>query len=367
MRRALRLAARGTKAVRPNPPVGCVLVRDGAVVGEGFHARVGGPHAEVVALAQAGGAARGATAYVTLEPCAHQGRTPPCSRALIEAGVRRVVIGQRDPHPIAAGGADALREAGIEVRLDVCATAAADACAVFLTNVRDRRPWLQLKLAATLDGRAAALDGSTRWITGDAARRAVHKMRNAADAVLIGSGTALADDPVLDVRNVRPAGPPPVRVVLDRRGRLHAGLQLGDTARQATWVVQDDRSPAGGGAPIGSRAGVEVIAVALPAAAVSSWLAAVLAALYARGICHVLCEGGPTLAASLLRADLVDRLDWFVAPKLLGSGTPALGDLGIGTLADALPLRLRSVARKGGDVQLVYRRHLDRTAPPQRS
>lgn len=347
MRRAIEAGAQGTRAVRPNPRVGCVVVRDGVEIAAGWHARVGGPHAEAMALAQAGGDARGATVYVTLEPCNHFGRTPPCAAALVAAGVVRVVIGCRDPHPKAGGGVATLEAAGIEVVVGVEAEACARLAEVFLTGQLRQRPFVQLKLASTLDGRVAASDGSSRWITGAAARRLVHAWRAEADAVLVGSGTALADDPALDVRDLAaPAAPLPLRVVLDRRGRLHPGLRLSATAVQPTRVY----TAAGVRHPLAASA-VDVRHLDADA----DGLAAVLDDLYRDGIHHLLCEGGAELATALLRDGWVDRLDWMIAPKLLGSGTTALHDLGIRHIAAAQQWSFDPPVCVGEDVWLSAR------------
>jgi diaminohydroxyphosphoribosylaminopyrimidine deaminase/5-amino-6-(5-phosphoribosylamino)uracil reductase len=350
MRRAIGLGSRGGPEVRPNPRVGCVLVRDGTPVGQGWHARAGGPHAEVVALAAAGERARGATAYVTLEPCRHHGRTPPCCEALIRAGVARVVVGTRDPHPLAGGGLADLAAAGLAVRSGVEEEAARALVEVFLANVAHERSFLRLKLATTLDGRAAAADGTSRWITGPEARRQVRRWRAAADAVLIGSGTALADNPRLDVRDPV-ARRQPLRVLLDRRLRLSPTSALADVQLAPTLVLVDSPEAASGPAARALRQrGVEVEAIE-PAPA-HPWLAAVLKLLLRRGAAEVLCEGGPTLAAALLRADLVDRLELVLAPGMLGAGLPVVGDLGLGTLADMARWRLAGLRRLGCDAHL---------------
>jgi diaminohydroxyphosphoribosylaminopyrimidine deaminase / 5-amino-6-(5-phosphoribosylamino)uracil reductase len=325
---AMVTSARGTTA--PNPTVGCVLLRDGEVVGQGVTRPVGGAHAEVVALEQAGERARGATALVTLEPCAHHGRTPPCTDALIAAGVRRVVVAHPDPNPVAAGGAATLREAGIDVATapDVFRAWVAGELEGFLTHVRRGRPHVTLKLAQTVDGGTTAPDGG-RWITGPAARRAVHRWRASVDAVLVGSGTVLADDPRLDVRDV-PLGsrPQPRPVVLDGRLRTPPTAQV--VARGALVVTRQDtdRSLAGrlrdagatvvtvaGGAPVDDTAG--------DAAGDGGGLdlRAALTAVAAAGVTSVLAEPGPTLGAALLDAGLVDRLVRHVGLEV-GDGPP---------------------------------------------
>ncbi len=353
MLQAILLGGQATRAVRPNPRVGCVVVQGDQVVGAGFHAIVGGPHAEAVALAQAGALAQGATAYVTLEPCNHWGRTPPCAQALIQAGVARVVIGVRDPHAAAAGGVDTLRAAGVEVETGVLPEAAGDLADVFLTGIRHKRAFVQHKIAVTADGQVAAQDGTTRWITGPEARQLVHGMRAQADAVLIGSGTALADNPRLDCRELI-APPPqlPLRVVLDRRLQLPLGSHLAQTDTQGTLVITDDPKHDNSVHAGHLRAqGVEVLC--LPPS--TDWLAGVLRMLHERGLHHVLCEAGPTLGTALWRAQLVDRLDVVMAPTLLGSGTPWLQPLGIGTLSAARALRWSAVQQVGSDVWLTAR------------
>ena len=351
MRQAIAAGAQGTRLVRPNPKVGCVIVRDGQLVGAGFHAQAGGPHAEVVALQQAGERARGGTAYVTLEPCNHFGKTRPCAPFVQTHGITRVVVGCRDPNPAATGGIAWLQQHGVAVTVGVEEAAANQLAEVFFANVARQRPFVQLKLAATLDGRTAAADGSSRWVTGPAARRQVAEMRAEADAVLIGSGTALADDPQLDLRHLDGPARLPLRVILDRRGRLHGGLRLADTTRQRTVVY---RGCGARGEPAGSLAdrGVDVREFD----AQQDWLARVLGDLLQRdGVCHVLCEGGPTLATALIRAQLVDRLDMLVAPKLLGAGAPVVADLGIAGIGAAQQWRFDDVQRVGDDVWLVAR------------
>ncbi len=351
MQLALAEGRRGDRRVRPNPRVGCVLVQGDRVVGAGYHAQVGGPHAEVVALRQAGAAAKGATAYVTLEPCNHHGRTPPCSHALLEAGVARVVVGVADPHPKAQGGAAWLRERGVTVDVGILTAECRELAEVFLCNQEHSRAFVHLKIAATLDGRMAAQDGSSQWITGPQARQAVHRERAQSDAILVGSGTALADNPRLDVRLPEAAPEPlPLRVLLDRRGRLAVApqtLQVLETAKQSTLIYtqQPARLPAQGG----------------PNLEVAEWpgdgddLVGIFTDLLRRGCCQVLCEAGPTLATALLRQGLVDRLDWWLAPKLLGSGRSAIEDLGIQTIAQCAQWRFAPPHVHGDDILLVAR------------
>ncbi len=354
MRAAIALGRLGTSAVRPNPLVGCVLVKDSEIIGEGFHARAGGPHAEVVALAEAGERARGSTAFVTLEPCNHFGRTPPCARALVDAGIQRVVIGVADPNPQAQGGAQALRDAGIDVQIGVCAAECRDLAEVFLVTIETNRPFVQLKIAMTLDGRIAAADGSSQWITGVAARGAVQALRGQSDAILIGSGTAVADNPRLNVRdNSRQTQTQPLRVVADRRLRLSPQSHLANTADQRTWILTDGRLH-------GDRErrtqlqnqGIELIDVRADAA---DWLREALVQLRQRGVQQVLCEGGAQLGSALLTGHLVDRLDCFIAPKLLGAGRNAVENLSILQLAHAQSWRFAAPQAIGDDVWLTAR------------
>jgi diaminohydroxyphosphoribosylaminopyrimidine deaminase/5-amino-6-(5-phosphoribosylamino)uracil reductase len=328
MARARELGAGAVGTTSPNPAVGAVvLAAGGAVVGEGATAPPGGPHAEVTALAQAGERARGGTVVVTLEPCAHTGRTGPCADALIAAGVARVVVAVPEPTELAGGGAARLRAAGIDVEVGVEQAEAEDgALAGWLTGVREHRPFVIWKVAATLDGRVAAADGTSRWITGDVTRAAVHALRATCDAVVVGSGTVLADDPQLTVRDAEGRNAPrqPLRVVADRSGRVPA------TAR-----VLDDAAP------------THVSRATEPAG--------LLAELFDRDVRRVLLEGGPTLAAAFLGTGLVDEVLVHLAPKLLGAGPALVGDLGIATIADALDLTLAEVTRLGGDVALRLR------------
>lgn len=326
MARALALAARGVGLTSPNPAVGAVLVREGRVVGEGAHLMAGGPHAEVAALAEAGEAARGATCYVTLEPCCYHGRTPPCVEALAAAGVARVVAACRDPNPRVNGrGLEALRAAGIEVTLGVAEAEARALNRAFFTFVTTGRPHVTLKTAMTLDGKIAAWDGTSRWITGEAARGEAHRLRFQADAILVGIGTVLKDDPALTVRLADAPAKEPFRVVADSR------LRVPSTARLLT-AGEPSRTIVAGAAPLpGRRAallrarGVRLLELPREGRRVS--LRALLAALGALDVVSVLAEGGGELAAALLDAGLVDRVAFFVAPRLLG-GRTAPGPVG---------------------------------------
>ena len=337
MRRAIELAARGLATTLPNPVVGCVLLSpQGETVGEGWHERPGGPHAEVNALADAGPRARGATALVSLEPCAHTGRTGPCADALLAAGVRRVLIAVPDPWPKAAGGADRLRAAGVEVVMGVLAEEATTGNEPWLTATRLGRPFVTWKLAASLDGRVAAADGSSRWITGAAARQDVHRLRAEVDTMLVGVGTVLADDPHLTVRDQegRPLGRQPLRVVVDSAGRTPAGARVRDQAAP-TWIAT--------AAELGTD----------PAGRVD--LRSLLARLYEQERRHVLLEGGPRLAGAMVEAGLVDRVVAYLAPVLLGAGPNALVGGGITTIGEALRLETIDVHQVGDDVRVRAR------------
>ncbi|MCX7800372.1 MAG: bifunctional diaminohydroxyphosphoribosylaminopyrimidine deaminase/5-amino-6-(5-phosphoribosylamino)uracil reductase RibD [Fimbriimonadales bacterium] len=335
MARAVRLSRRGFPA--PNPRVGCVLVRDGAVVGEGWHRFAGGPHAEAEALSQAGERARGATAYVTLEPCNHHGRTPPCSAALIAAGVRRVVAACADPNPLAAGGAEALRAAGVEVEFGLMAEEAEEANWRFLTAMRLRRPAVVAKIAMSADGRIALPSGESRWITGPAARRAGHRLRAEMGAVLVGRATAQVDDPRLTAR-IPGVRNQPLRVVLDPELRLPPGLRVFDDAAPTLRVAAQPHA-ADLTLPRTGDGGLD--------------LRALLRELFARGVTGLLVEGGARTVGSFLREGLVDRLELFLAPKLLLDGLPAV----LARAADALEAapngRWLAVRRVGPDVRLT--------------
>ena len=352
MRAALALARRGLGNTWPNPTVGCVVVRDGRVIGRAVTAPGGRPHAEPLALAMAGTAARGATVYVTLEPCCHHGRTPPCTEALIAAGVARVVIASPDPDPRVNGqGIARLRAAGIVVDAGLLAAEAEDVNAGFFHRVRHGRPLVTLKLASTLDGRIATRTGESRWITGEPARRMAHALRGRHDAVMVGVGTVLADDPDLTCRipGYKPVSV--VRVVADSHLRTRLTCRLVATAaRTPTWLVaRGDADPQRRRALEG--AGVEVIAV--PAGTPGVDLAAALTALAGHGITRVLAEGGAQLAAALLRADLVDRVSWFHAPSVMGDdGWPAAQAFGTDRLT-AMPRFVRTSATWLGEDMLT--------------
>jgi diaminohydroxyphosphoribosylaminopyrimidine deaminase/5-amino-6-(5-phosphoribosylamino)uracil reductase len=321
MTRAIELSRRALGATSPNPIVGCVVLdARGDLVGEGFHAAAGGPHAEVVALAEAGAEARGGTAVVTLEPCRHTGRTGPCTQALFDAGVVRVVFAVADPSSTAGGGADVLRAIGIEVEAGVLEHEAAAANEAWLHRSRTGRPFVIWKYAATLDGRVAAADGTSRWITGSQARIDVHRLRAECDAIVVGTGTVLADDPELTVRGIE-FSRQPLRVVVGRRP-LPPSARVLDAAAETLLLADHDP-------------------------------AAVLTELADRDVVSVLLEGGPTLAASFVAAGLVDKVVGYVAPALLGAGPSVLASVGIETIAETLRLQVDDVRLIGGDVRVV--------------
>jgi diaminohydroxyphosphoribosylaminopyrimidine deaminase/5-amino-6-(5-phosphoribosylamino)uracil reductase len=356
MQRAIELARGVRRRTAPNPWVGAVVVRDGEVVGEGATSPPGGPHAEVHALRAAGGAAAGATVYVTLEPCSHHGRTPPCADGLLDAGVARVVVAMEDPDPRVAGrGIAAMRAAGVRVDVGTCAAEAARLLAPYAHHRRTGRAYAWLKTATSLDGRVAAADGTSRWITGEAARADGHRLRADSQAVIVGAGTALADRPALTARDVDPLPPhQPVRVLLDARGRVPADGPLFDTALAPTLVVTTERAPASA-LDAWRAAGAKVEVVEPGAGGTGVDLAAALALLGANGVLQALVEGGPHVHGALVDAGLADALSAYVAGTLLGAGgLPSFALSGPATLADATRWDLVDVARLGADARLDY-------------
>ncbi|MEV1047751.1 bifunctional diaminohydroxyphosphoribosylaminopyrimidine deaminase/5-amino-6-(5-phosphoribosylamino)uracil reductase RibD [Streptomyces sp. NPDC049916] len=348
MRRALEIAADRVGSTGVNPAVGCVLLdADGTTLATGVHRGPGTPHAEADALRRAGERARGATAVVTLEPCDHQGRTGPCSRALIEAGVRRVLYAVDDPNHLAAGGAARLAAAGVEVVGGVLQEEAEAVLEMWLTAVRTGRPFVTWKFATTLDGRSAAADGSSRWISSPESRADAHRLRARHDAILVGAGTWRADDPRLDLRH-GVEGTAPLRVALDARGELPAGARLLDGEPPALVVTAPGTGIAGAD---------EANVLRLKTGADGRFPPlALLEALGERGVRSVLVEGGPRLAAAFLTAGLTDRVVAYVAPLLLGSeGVSAVGGLGIASIGDAHRLRVTAVDRTGSDLRVELR------------
>ena len=340
MRRALELAATPGVPLGPNPRVGCVLLdAEGSevaqIIAEGYHRGAGTAHAEVAALLEAGQAARGATAVVTLEPCAHTGRTGPCTEALIAAGVSRVVFAQPDPNPLASGGEASLRAAGVDVAFGLLEREARMLNRAWTFAMEHHRPYVTWKLAVTLDGRSSAADGSSRWITGEPARRDVHRLRAQCDAILVGAETVERDDPQLTVRDE--VGAPvardlqPLRVVMGTR-ELPLGQRVFDDLAETLQVRTHEP-------------------------------AEVLAELHRRGRQHLFLEGGPTVAAAFLRAGLVDEVVAYVAPKLLGAGVNAVGALDVDSIGEALDLLLLDVTRVGDDVRLTLQPTTRKEAP----
>lgn len=349
MRRALDLAQLGWGQTAPNPMVGAVVIRGGVVVGEGYHARYGGDHAEVAALRAAGPLARGATVYVSLEPCTHFGKTPPCADALISAGVSRVVAAVRDPSRVARAGADRLRDAGIEVLMGVEESAARELNAPFFHAFVSDRPWITLKLAISIDGAITNATRTAGWLTGPESRREVHRLRAGSDAVAVGSGTALADDPRLTVREAPLPRVPPRRVVFDSELRLPLSSRLVRTAREVpTTVVTTRRTQsAADRAPALEAAGVGIMS--------ADSLGAALRALRTDGVRSVLVEGGARLAGSLLTEGAVDRLIIFQAPVVLGPGSLSVFS-GTPEIAPPSAQRLEVINRAtfGDDLMTVY-------------
>ena len=342
MRAAVALSRRALGTAWPNPAVGCVIVKDGVLVGQGVTAPGGRPHAETQALLMAGDAARGATAYVSLEPCSHFGQTPPCAQALIDAGVARVVAGAHDPDPRVDGAGFAmLRNAGIEV-VELAARAADnDPLEGFLTRVRHGRPAVTLKLAVTLDGRIATHQGDSQWITGTPARKSAHALRGRHDAVMVGVGTVLADDPDLTCRIAGYAPRPAPRIVADSHLRTPLTARIVATAHETpTWILHRDGADA---ARIDALTQAGVLCLESAGDEIGIDLGSALAALAQRGLTTVLAEGGARLAAGLLRAQLVDRLALYQAPAIIGGdGIPAVQAMGVAVL-EAMP-RFRRVA-----------------------
>jgi diaminohydroxyphosphoribosylaminopyrimidine deaminase/5-amino-6-(5-phosphoribosylamino)uracil reductase len=356
MARALELAERGRGTTSPNPMVGCIVVRDHKIVGEGWHQRAGEPHAEVHALRAAGPAARGSTVYVTLEPCNHHGRTPPCSQALIEAGVNRVVIAAKDPNPRVDGrGIEALEQAGIEVEEGVLERDAVQQNEVFFTVQLEKRPFVLFKTAMTLDGKIATSTGESRWITGPLAREKVHRWRHELDAIAVGVNTVLRDDPRLTTRFE--GGRSPAKVVFDSAARTPAQARLfeddtqGSRARVVVFATEE-----------ASRARVDALrergaeVVITPEFRGKVEIQTALAKLLDRKLTSVLLEGGGTLSWSFLEARAVDKLAWFISPKLLGGeGASPLAGLGVSRLEDAFLLENWQTEALGTDLLITGR------------
>jgi diaminohydroxyphosphoribosylaminopyrimidine deaminase/5-amino-6-(5-phosphoribosylamino)uracil reductase len=350
MRRALALAERGRGRTRPNPPVGAVIAKGEKIIAEAWHHSAGEPHAEALALSEAGEAARDATLFLTLEPCTTHGRTPPCAPRVIAAGIRRVVVGALDPNPAVDGaGLRALEEAGIEVAGGVLDAEARQLVAPFAKHIRTGRPLVTAKMAATLDGRTAALDGSSQWITGPSSRRDVHRIRSMVDAVMVGVGTVVKDDPQLTVRLRGYRGPQPARVILDSAARTPANAAVCDGSAPTILYTTEKASDESIRALV--MRGIEVVRLQLRDGRVD--LGTVLDDLGRRGLLEVLLEGGPTVLGDAVEGGLVDRYVLYLAPKLLGSsGAPMLSGLVVGNIADARELTITSVRRTGADLRI---------------
>lgn len=353
MHQALRLAAKGRGKTSPNPLVGAVVVRGNRIIGRGYHHKAGGPHAEVLALRQAGDRARGATLYLNLEPCSHFGRTPPCTHAILQAGIRRVVTGMKDPNPLVAGkGIRRLRRAGVQVDVGILEAECRELNVPFCTYITMRRPFVILKAACSLDGKIATHSGDSRWISSEESRKFVHRLRMDADAVMVGSGTILKDDPLLTVRRPRAnVSRQPLRVVVDSRLRIPLSCQLVRTAGRYRTLVATT--------PKASPAKIRK----LKKAKVEVWtgkkdrrgrvrLSALAEELGRRGIMSLLLEGGATLNAGAIREGIVDRILVFFAPKIVGGREAPgfLGGEGVSRMRDAHPIKILKAGRMGADI-----------------
>jgi diaminohydroxyphosphoribosylaminopyrimidine deaminase/5-amino-6-(5-phosphoribosylamino)uracil reductase len=348
MSRALMLARRGLYTTDPNPRVGSILVKDGEIVGEGWHERAGEAHAEINALEQAGDKARGATAYVTLEPCCHTGRTPPCTDALIAAGVSRVVVAMQDPNPLVAGGLAVLEDAGIKVQSGVLQAQAEALNPGFISRMREKRPYIRVKLAVSLDGKTAMANGESKWITGEAARADVQRLRAQSSAILTGSGTVLSDDPSLNVRDMD-IGRQPMRVIVD------ANLSTPETAKILKLEGSTLIATAAEEADLSEmlvNAGAEIIL--LPAGSNKVDLPALMQHLAAQEVNEVLVEAGSTLCGSLLESKLVDELVVYMAPHIMGHDARGMFRLpGLENMADRISLNMTDVRAVGKDWRIT--------------
>lgn len=354
MKRALDLAAMALGRTSPNPVVGAVVVKDGEIVGEGYHQRAGTPHAEVHALRQAGAEARGATIYVTLEPCSHHGRTPPCANALIEAGIRRAVVATVDPNPLVAGrGLAILEEAGIETTVGVLQEQAIRLNQFFFKYIKTRRPYVTIKSAMTLDGKIATASGDSRWVSGEESRRVVHQMRNTYDAIMVGIGTVLKDDPLLNTRLDSVDSRDPVRVIVDSKLDLPLESQIVRTSPgQNTLVFCSSHAEAARIEQL-EQAGIEVIA--LPTENELLPLEQLLDELGRRELCSLLVEGGAEINANLIENGLADKIYLFIAPKIVGgrAAPSPVGGIGAGLMRDAIPVMSLETTVSGQDLLLT--------------
>jgi diaminohydroxyphosphoribosylaminopyrimidine deaminase/5-amino-6-(5-phosphoribosylamino)uracil reductase len=353
MRLALRLAKKGQGQTSPNPMVGAVVVRGNTIVGRGYHHRAGEPHAEILALRQAGKRTRGATLYLNLEPCDHFGRTPPCTRAILDAGIKRVVSGMKDPNPLVSGrGMRRLRKAGVQVDVGILEKECQDLNAPFRKYITSQNPFVTLKAAASLDGKVATRSGDSRWISSEASRNYVHRLRQAMDAVMVGIGTVLKDDPLLTVR--LPEGErlhKPLRVIVDSRLRIPLDSQLVRTAGQYPTLVATSPTASSSKLQRLAKAKVEVLIIKKDAQGHVS-LRGLMKELARRGVVSLLLEGGPTVNASAIKEGLVDRLIFFSAPKIIGGqrAPGVIGGEGVLRVKEAKAVKILKVRRIGPDV-----------------
>jgi diaminohydroxyphosphoribosylaminopyrimidine deaminase/5-amino-6-(5-phosphoribosylamino)uracil reductase len=354
MQRAIELATQARGRTSPNPMVGAVIVKDGKIIGEGYHKKAGTPHAEIHALAAAGNEARGATLYVSLEPCCHHGRTPPCTEAIINSGIKRVVIAALDPNPkVAGGGLQRLKKAGIDAEFGLMQEAAMELNAVFFKYIQRALPYVALKTAMTLDGKIAAGSGDSRWITGPEARQHVHQLRNIYDAIMVGIGTVLADNPRLNTRLQEGQGRDPVRVIIDNQLDLPVNSIIAQSSREQPSLVFCGKEIDEHKASELSRLGVEIIKTDLENGLVP--LQEVLAILAQREISSILVEGGAELNASLIEQGLVDKFYWFIAPKIIGGreAKSPVGGSGYQFMREALELSIRDIKSLGRDILIT--------------
>lgn len=353
MRLALRLAMKGMGKTSPNPMVGAVVVKGKTIVGRGYHHRAGEPHAEILALRQAGERARGATLYLNLEPCDHCGKTPPCTRAILQAKIKRVVAGMKDPNPLVSGrGIERLRRAGVQVRVGVLEEESRELNRAFCKFITTREPFVTLKAAATLDGKVATRSGDSRWISSEASRNYVHRLRQAMDAVMVGIGTVLKDDPLLTVRLAGGKRPgQPLRVVVDSRLRIPLNSQVVRTALHFPTLVAATREASPSKMKKLARAKLEILIIESDAQGRVS-LRALMRELGRRGVVSVLLEGGSTLNAGALREGIVDRLLLFFAPKIIGGqrAPGVIGGEGALLIKDAEPVKILKIRRIGPDI-----------------
>jgi diaminohydroxyphosphoribosylaminopyrimidine deaminase/5-amino-6-(5-phosphoribosylamino)uracil reductase len=351
MKMALNLAAKGEGYTSPNPQVGAVVVKEGQIVGKGFHEYAGGPHAEVNALKAAGEAARGATLYVTLEPCNHTGRTPPCTQAVIESGIRKVVAAMRDPNPDVRGdGLSVLERHGLEVRAGICEAEASQLNEAFIKYAQTKRPFVVLKCAATLDGRIATKTGDSKWVTGEVARAKVHRMRHACDAIMVGCGTIKIDNPSLTTRIEGFKGKDPLRLILDTHLSIPEDARILHLASEAdTLIVTAPRAPAERKAAI-ERKGVGIMEVPEKEGKID--LVVLMQKLGQSGVTSLLIEGGSKVIAQSLKAHIVDKINFFYAPKILGGndGIPICSGAGPSLMAQSVPVHSVRTQRCGDDI-----------------